>query len=287
MRSLPSIIKASEYDRIRSIVSLEELPRASRSSAVPAAPSSEEKQITTEDRQSGLRESAAQHQAIVKEAFQKAKNIVDAAQNYSLNQLRESTMRINEECAQMKIRSYEDGYGIGLEQGKREGHELGYSEGHRAGIEKAREEVEARNREKSEAAEEEIGRMLETIETEKEEILTKFKADLEGLSLAIARKIVKKELSTDETALQSIIKGVLESYRNQAWVKISVSPSDAGRLAKADRGLAEALQEVSDNIKVVPSPDLKEGDCLIDLPDRLIDAGANTQLDELQTALNF
>jgi Flagellar biosynthesis/type III secretory pathway protein len=274
MRSLPSIIKASQYGVVSGrSVNPAELPHARSASAAASAASSAD--------------AKNRHEAIVNEAFRKAKDIVEATQNYSLNQLKESAMRMNEECAEMKIRSYEDGYARGLAEGKQEGEQLGYDDGYRQGLKKAHEEVEAENREQSESAKQEIGRMLESIENGKSEILTKFKEDLEGLSVEIARKVVRMELRTDEKALQSIIESVLESYRNQAWVKINVSPSNAELLMKADQGMIRDLQKVSGNVKIVSSPEMDDGGCVIDLPDRLIDAGVDTQFDQIQTALGL
>lgn len=263
---MPSIIKASQYDDVKAQVFTAVNPNS--------APKKSANMIA---------EAKDQHQAIVNDAFQKAKNIVEAAQNYSLNQLKESTMRMNEECAQMKIRSYEDGYSEGLAKGKQEGHELGYEDGYQQGLKKAEEE----NGEANRSTREELSRILETAENKKEEILEKFEADLQGLAIVIAQKIIKKEVSTDEKAMQSIIRNVLESYRNQEWVKISVSPNTAELLTKADRSMIQSLQEVSDTIKIVASPEMDDGDCRIDLPDRLIDAGTGTQMNQIKAALNF
>jgi flagellar biosynthesis/type III secretory pathway protein FliH len=263
---LPSIIKASQYGDVKN-----EGISAGNPANLPKASSGRVIKPDARD----------QHQAIVNDAFQKAKNIVDAAQNYSLNQLKESTMRMNEECAQMKIRSYEDGYIQGLAEGKKEGHELGYQQG----LKIAEDEIREKNREASEKALNEINRMLETIENKKSEILDKFEADLGKLAVTIAQKIVKRELSTDDNTMQSIIQNVLESYRDQAWVKISVSPTTAELLTRADCTIAQALQEVSNSVKIVAMPEMNNGDCQIDLPDRLIDAGIDTQMNQIKAAL--
>ncbi len=264
---MPSIIKASQYGDVKN---------QGIATGNPANLIKKNQGITEY-------EARDQHQAIVNDAFQKAKNIVEAAQNYSLNQLKESTMRMNEECAQMKIRSYEDGYSEGLANGKEEGHDLGYEDGYQQGLKKAEEET----REASRRARDELSRILQTAESKKNEVLTAFEEDIGGLALTIAQKIIKKELATDESTIQSIIKNVLESYRNQEWVKIAVSPNTAELLARADRNIIEALQDVSDNIKIIPTPDMDDGDCSIDLPDRMIDAGVDTQLSEIKSALNL
>lgn len=264
MRSLLNIIKASQYGEMKSKDTLAD------DSVHPQTPASDEVK---------KRQIEEKHQAIVKDAFQKAKNIVEAAENYSQNQLRESTMRMNEECAQMKVRSYEDGYNLGLAEGKKEGNALGYQAGYEEGLKKAEEE----NRQ----AKEELARMLETVEAEKTKTLNEFSKKLEGLAIVIAQKIIKKELSIDSKAMQSIILNVMGAYRNQEWVRIHVSQDNAELLTKADCNIIKALQGISDNIKIIPSPELNDGDCKIDMPDRLIDAGTDTQLEYIKTELQL
>ena len=264
MRSLLNIIKASQYDEMRSRGALAEESKH----LLQSSPD----QMTK-------REVRDQHQAIVNDAFKKARNIVDAAQSYSLNQLKESTMRMNEECAQMKIRSYEDGYNQGLSEGKTEGAALGYQSGYEEGLKRANEE--------SKKTRDELSKMMETVEKKKTEILDQFEADLESLAVTIAQKVIKKELSIDEKAMKAIILDVMESYRNQEWVRIRVSPSTSELLTKADHNIIQALREISDNVKIVSAPEMTDGDCQIDLPDRLIDAGADTQLTSIKTALKL
>jgi flagellar biosynthesis/type III secretory pathway protein FliH len=272
MRSLLNIIKASQYDELKGGES------AKKTEAEP--PHSSPTQVA--------REAKDQHQAIVNDAFKKAKNIVEAAQNYTLNQLKESTMRMNEECAQMKIRSYEDGYSQGLAEGKNEGYSIGYQAGYEEGLKRAEKEnqtVVEDIRRANEEKEKELLNMLKTVENRKTEILERFEADIQHLALTIAQKVIRKEVSVDEKAIKAIILDAMDSYRNQEWVKISVSRNTAELLARADSKLVEALKEVSDNVKIVSSFEMKDGDCQIELPDRLIDAGVDTQMNCIKAAL--
>lgn len=298
--SLPNlIIKASQYDGIHAqSVDPAELPRFHSNPVPPSSPAPTSEPAPKSDpvpTQAAAPAPAAEpqedvrnrQQAIMKDAFQKAKSIVEAAQNYSLNQLQEATMRMNEECAQMKIRSYEDGYQSGFAEGKQEGTELGYQDGYQQGLKKAQEEFNQKNQSITENAEKEIRSMLDSIEQAKEDILKKFEEDLQGLSIGIAQKILRRELQLEPDSIRTIINNVLDSYRNQAWVKINVSPSDAEILTKADRSIIQELQKVSSNVKIVPDPDLKDGGCIIDLPDQVIDAGVDTQMEQIQKALNL
>lgn len=272
MKSLLNIIKASQYDG-----SGGQEPDQKAQSGLPRSFPAQE-----------TREAKDQHQAIVNDAFKKAKNIVEAAQNYTLNQLKESTMRMNEECAQMKIRSYEDGYRRGLAEGKEEGHALGCQAGYEDGLEKAARENQAaleEIRRENEQKQQELLELLKTVEDKKSEILERFEADIQGLAIAIAQKVIRKEISMDSKAIQAIVLDAMDSYRNQEWVKISVSRNTAELLTKADCKLVEALKEVTDNVKIVSSFDMKDGECEIELPDRLIDAGIDTQMNCIRAAL--
>jgi flagellar assembly protein FliH len=270
MRSLLNIIKASQYNELKS----RDPATVRKNTPAPAAPA----EIDPHE----------QHEKIVNEAVQKARDIVEAAEYYSMAQLRESTMRMNEECAQMKIKSYEEGYNQGIAAGKKEGKELGYQEGYEEGLRKTEEEKQKLLEEikkANEAKENELKQMLEAVENKKAEILQHFEEGLQNLAITIAEKVIRKEVSLDEKAIRAIVLDVLDSYRNQEWIKISVSQNTAKLLAKSDRSLAEELKEISDNVKIVSSPELNDGDCRIELPDRLIDAGVQTQMECIKSAL--
>ena len=127
--------------------------------------------------------------------------------------------------------------------------------------------------------------MLETVEAQKTEILQKFENDIQKLAFAIAEKVIKKELIIDTLAMQSIIQNALDSYTNQSYLKIFVSKNTKSILVNADNSIIQALREISENVKVEISPNMNDGDCRIDMPDRVIDAGVNTQMTKIEQAL--
>lgn len=258
MRSLPNVIKASECVTVKN------------GSAFPANNGS------TEDLHD-------QQRKIVSEAFQKAQQIMEAAQNYSMNRVKESTEQMNLEAAQLLVQSREEGYGRGFMEGKREGSELGYREGYEAGCQSGLKKTEEENQ----AAAAELSQMLETVETMKSEILQKYEADIKKLAVAIAEKVIKRELSINEKAMQSIITNAVDSYRNQEWVRILVSKNTKALLQSVDKSIVQALADVSDNIKIEVSSNMNDGDCIIEMPDQMIDAGMNTQMDTIKHALQI
>jgi flagellar assembly protein FliH len=85
--------------------------------------------------------------------------------------------------------------------------------------------------------------------------------------------------------LHSIIQNAVDSYRNQAWVRIYVSGDTANLLTKADASIAQELKTVSDHVKVVVTTGISDESCVIEMPDQVIDAGVDTQLKKIKSAL--
>lgn len=263
MRLLRKIIKASEYVTMKN------------GSAFPSNDRNLKPEILSADDYN----KQENHRTVVKEAFDKAKQIMEAAQEYSINQVKESTQKMNEESAQILRESQEDGYSKGFAKGREEGTKVGYKEGYEDGFSKAQDEnQEVLN---------ELSEMIKTVETVKADIIKKYEEDIKKLSLEIAEKVIKREISIDEKAMQSIIINTMDSFRNEEWIRIIVSKNTKSVLMDADKSIIKALQDVSNNIKIEASPEMKDGDCTIDMPDRMIDAGVDTQLKNIKQQLQL
>lgn len=265
MRSLLNIIKASQIEDETSSAAAN---RKSRSAVDPASLAAMTGASPGEQRQ-----------AIVSDALNQAKTIMEAAQNYSLQQLRDSAARMNEECAERKLMGYQEGFRQGEAEGRRKGGDDGYREGYAQGIEQAKQEVQSTL--------DELTGMIGTVEQKGDELLARYRSDLQSLAVAIAQKIIRRELAEDPPAMRSIIEGVLSAYRGVAWVTITVPEGTGGQLARMEPDLIQALQEVSENVKIVENPKMNEGDCVIDLPDRRIDAGVDSQMSRVKMALGL
>lgn len=263
---MSSIIKGSQYDTINDAIPLIVRHEFKKNEA-------EQSDITQNP--GSLQE---QSKLILSSAFEKAKQIMDAAKSYSQTQIREATERMNQECVQMKRQSHDEGYALGMIEGRNAGKAAGYREGYEEGLQKSASD--------NQQAANELSNMIAAVENSKAEILERYAADLESLSVAIAQKIMKKELTLDDEAMQAIIQNAVDSYRNQEWVRICVSKNMADILLKADRNIAEVLKDVSNNVKVVVSPEMEDGDCIIDMPEQMIDCGVDTQIRNVQDALN-
>lgn len=276
MRSLSRVIKSYQYDHVSSPPPIPSPAGDSPPGDPPvtsfAAPEAESGAGRREEDRG-----EAQRKTLMDRAFEKARQIVDSAQAYSVQIARETAEKSKEEYEQARQHGYSDGFARGMEEGKKSGAETGRREGYAEGKKKA----EAENS----RALDELTLMIETVEKSKTDVLQEFEGNLEELAFTMAKTILRRELSLDGSALRSIILAATDSYRNQTWLRIYVSDKAAGVLLKADGGIAKALKNVSDSVKIVAAPGMDDGGCIIEMPDQVIDAGIDSQLRKMKTAI--
>ncbi len=275
MRSLSKVIHPGQYAATLSDYRPQELSPEVQPEVPPSA--SSESPPPQTDRPASMQ---AQEEArrLMERAFLKAKQIVDSAQEYAAEKMQETREAIAADSAESKKRGYTDGYAQGSEKGKKEGGEAGY----RAGFEAGRKQAEADNRKSLD----ELGMMIESVEKSKTKILDEFENDLIDLSTTMAKAILKRELHSDDKTLRSIILSAMEEYRNQEWIRIYVPEETASILLKADSSIADDLKEISSSVKVVVSPGMQDGSCIVETPDQVIDAGVDSQLNKIREAIS-
>jgi len=100
--------------------------------------------------------------------------------------------------------------------------------------------------------------------------------DLVTLSLAIARRILRREISVDPDAVQGLVRSALEKLQSRDITRVRVFPGheDAVRrcLAAAHAGSVELL----------PDPAMQAGDILVETSRGNLDASVETQLREIE-----
>jgi len=109
----------------------------------------------------------------------------------------------------------------------------------------------------------------------------KLRNDVEGelikLSLAIARRILHREISIDPEALHGLVHTALQKLQNREVSRVRVYPAgaDAVRSALERIGAAPAIQ-------VFPDSGLKNGDIVFETSFGELDASVDSQLQEIQ-----
>lgn len=104
-------------------------------------------------------------------------------------------------------------------------------------------------------------------------------ADLVGLSLGIARRILHRELSVDPAALEGLVSGALQKLPGQEISRIRIHP-------ELEPGVRQALaREGRGGLPVVADGTLERGAVLVETARGKLDASLETQLGEIGRGL--
>lgn len=105
-------------------------------------------------------------------------------------------------------------------------------------------------------------------------------ADTLRLSLAIARRVLRRELAVDPDAMHGIIIAALEKLQGQEICRVKAHPSVAP-LVKA------SLQQMAGGpgVEVIPDPSREPGAVVFETERGNLDASIDSQLDEIERGL--
>jgi flagellar assembly protein FliH len=104
-------------------------------------------------------------------------------------------------------------------------------------------------------------------------------ADLLRLALAIAQRILHRELNIDPTALQALVKLSLDRLGRQEEIRVRVTPS----LADPVRAILSKLSSRPPD--VTPDSSLEAGGLIFETTRGQLDASIHSQLDEIERGL--
>lgn len=119
----------------------------------------------------------------------------------------------------------------------------------------------------------------------KQEIYDEIAPDVLEISLDIAKKIIKKEISENPEILLDNIKSILKGLsKEETKIMLTVNPSHVAMLKQE---MPEAVQTAGLEAKVliVPDENTMEGGCLLTTSNGVIDATLETQLEIISEAL--
>lgn len=146
-------------------------------------------------------------------------------------------------------------------------------EGFTQGVQQAR--LEAANELK--AGTDRVAQALADLAATKKRIRQESEVELLKLSMAIARRILYRELMSDPEALHGVVHAALQKLQNREISRVRVFPAgaDAIRSALERIGAAPAIE-------IFPDPTLKSGDLIFETSFGDLDASIDTQLLEIQ-----
>jgi flagellar assembly protein FliH len=160
-----------------------------------------------------------------------------------------------------------------LEAKIREAHAAGVREGEAAGRKAATAEFQA--------AIDRLGHSIEEISGLRARLRREAEQDLIRLALAIAQRIIRRELAVDPEAIHGLVLGALEKLQGQEICRVRVHPSHAPQVSACLRQLAPASP-----VEVVPDASREPGAVIFETERGNLDASVETQLREIERGLS-
>ena len=199
-----------------------------------------------------------------------------------LEETREAVRRLLEdsriEAEQIKNQARDEGREIG----EREGYEKGYIDGY----EKAQQEVEKTLKKEADELLLELRDLIESVEQKKREMLEQYKDDLRDIAISIAEKIIRVSLKSSGDIIKRMIISATEGIMSKEWVKIYIARCDAEMAVNGDSMLINSISYVSDHIKIIVMENEAPGTCILEFPDKVIDASTNTQIENIKEIIS-
>jgi flagellar assembly protein FliH len=154
-----------------------------------------------------------------------------------------------------------------VEQRVREAHQRGMHEGEAAATRKMAEQMKIKV--------EQLSRSIEQLAMHRARIQREAEPELVRLALAIARRIMRRELSVDPHSLLGLLKAGLEKIESAETYRVRVHPDDVPIVAGLLEGAARPIEVAAD-------PGLTVGGVIFDTSKGSIDVGLETQLKEIE-----
>lgn len=148
----------------------------------------------------------------------------------------------------------------------------GYAQGERAGAEAAAARGEAVVRR--------LAQTVDELRALKADLVQKTEQQVVQLALAIARRIVHREVSLDRELILTMSRVALERLGTTSTATIRLHPDD---YAAVMSGRPEQL--APDTTVVVADPVVRRGSCLVQSDFGVIDVGVDAQIDEIAASL--
>ncbi|MBP1968102.1 flagellar assembly protein FliH [Virgibacillus natechei] len=159
-----------------------------------------------------------------------------------------------------------------IEAAKEEGYNAGFSQGKEEGILNYQHLIDKANS----IMEEAIKDFHSTIEKSDEAIL--------GLAIHIADTIMKQKLTEDPRSFLSIVKAAIKELKDQSVITIYLHPNNYEYVIQQKDEL-ELILESETNLSIYVDESVKENGCVIEHPFGQIDAGTDTQLQQIRKVL--
>jgi flagellar assembly protein FliH len=155
---------------------------------------------------------------------------------------------------------------------ERDAFAKGFAQGERAGLEAAAKRGDAMLRR--------LTQTLDEMTQLRAQMIRDTEQQMVSLALAVARRIIHREVSLDRDLLIAIARVALDRLGDGAQVSVRLNPDDY-----AATDAARSTEWEGTHVSVAPDPRVPRGGCRIESDFGAIDAGVDAQIQELAHAL--
>jgi flagellar assembly protein FliH len=157
------------------------------------------------------------------------------------------------------------------ERRSKEAHQAGVREGDASGRQRAMAELQP--------VMERLARSIEEIGSMRARLRREAEADVVQLALAIARRVLRRELAVDPEALRGLALAAMEKLQAQEIRRVRTHPSHAALLSAVLR------EKTGAEIEVVADPSREPGSVVFETTRGNLDASVESQLREIERGL--
>lgn len=179
--------------------------------------------------------------------------LLSDARNEALTILQEAEEKANE----LRDQAWDEGYSGAYAQGKSEVDGI---------ISKANKDADE---------------LKKQLTAEREQYLQNLELQMLGIALDVAGKILSKELDSDDQAYLSMLREAVSRVPAEDAVSIRLHPDEYTRFFNTKETKLKTSKGQM-NAKLIPDPSLDRYDAIIESPSGIVDAGANTQLEQMK-----
>lgn len=195
-------------------------------------------------------------QKLIREAYQKAENIIKEAETEAQTQLEKTQKQVEA----IKAKAYDEGFKSGFEDGVKQG------------LKEYKKAVQSLIEEKK------------RFYAQRESMVQETEKDLVELALTIAEKVIQKELTKDDEFILRLVRENLQQHFFNTHVIIRVSKDDHQHLASKIKDIKKEIGYIN-QIDLIGDVTLEKGSCIIEAPSGSVDASVKQQLDILKAKL--
>jgi len=155
---------------------------------------------------------------------------------------------------------------------ERDAFAIGFAQGERAGLEAGAQRTDAMLRR--------LAATIDELTSLRRTLLTQSEREMVELAVAIARRIVQREVTIDRELVVTIARVALERLAGTTTATIRLNPQDAAAVRAANGHEWSGVR-----VSVVPDESISRGGCKVESEVGFIDATLDAQLDQIATAL--